>query len=136
MRGRLYLLRHAQTMDSDLLADLLVDPPFQEAIGVLQMISKNPEDLQFYEARLKFLRDQQAQIEAAKQEGREEGREKGREEGREEGHEKGIIAGKIQLLQELLGDGVSVKAELLVQSLPELESRRSELQQRVRGCEI
>jgi predicted transposase/invertase (TIGR01784 family) len=121
----LYLLRHAQTMDSDLLADLLVDPPFQEAIGVLQMISKNPEDLQFYEARLKFLRDQQAQIEAAKQEGREEGLE--------EGHEKGIIAGKIQLLQELLGDGVSEKAELLVQGLPDLESHMSELQQRLRG---
>jgi flagellar biosynthesis/type III secretory pathway protein FliH len=112
-------------MDSDLLADLLVDPPFQEAIGVLQMISKNPEDLQFYEARLKFLRDQQAQIEAAKQEGREEGLE--------EGHEKGIIAGKIQLLQELLGDGVSEKAELLVQGLPDLESHMSELQQRLRG---
>jgi flagellar biosynthesis/type III secretory pathway protein FliH len=93
------------------------------------MISKNPEDLQFYEARLKFLRDQQAQIEAAKQEGRQEGRE----EGREEGHEKGIIAGKIQLLQELLGDGVSEKAELLAQGLPELASHMSELQQRLRG---
>ena len=54
-------------MDSNRLATLLVDPPFQEAIGVLDMISKKPEDLQFYEARLKFLRDQHSQIESAKQ---------------------------------------------------------------------
>jgi predicted transposase/invertase (TIGR01784 family) len=52
----LYLLRHAESMDADKLLALLVDPPFEEAIGVLEMISKNPDDLQFYEARLKFLR--------------------------------------------------------------------------------
>ena len=47
------------------------------------MISKNPEERQFYDARLKFLRDQQAQLEAAKQE-----TIKAREEGLEEGLER------------------------------------------------
>ena len=69
----LYLLRHAETMDADQLAALLVDPPYQEDIGVLDMISKNPEDRQFYEARLKFLRDQHSQLEAAELNGEARG---------------------------------------------------------------
>ncbi|MEZ6134185.1 MAG: Rpn family recombination-promoting nuclease/putative transposase [Pirellulaceae bacterium] len=129
----LYLLRHADTMDADQLADLLVDPPYQEAIGVLDMISNNPEDLQFYEARLKFLRDQHSQIEAAEQEGEARGRRIGLEAGREEGREEGMVAGKIQLLQELLGDRIASKLELLAKPLVDLESQLAQLQQRLRN---
>jgi len=41
------------------------------------MISKSPEDRQFYEARMKFLHDAEARLLAARAEGRLEGREEG-----------------------------------------------------------
>jgi predicted transposase/invertase (TIGR01784 family) len=133
----LYLLRHAESMDSDQLAALLVDPPYQEAIGVLDMISRNPEDRQFYDARLKFLRDQQSQLDAAMQEGmnkgREEGREVGREEGLEEGLERGELRGKIITLQEILGDPLTSKDELDSRPLSELNSLVAHLQRRLRN---
>jgi predicted transposase/invertase (TIGR01784 family) len=135
----LYLLRHAESMDSDQLAALLVDPPFEEAIGVLEMISKNPEDLQFYEARLKFLRDQQAQIESAKEAleeatrtARKEGREEGREEGERTGLAKGKLSGQIQLLQQLLGEQLTEDSKLESSSVDALEKQLAELQQRLR----
>ncbi len=87
------------------------------------MISKNPEQRQQYEARLKFQRDEAARLEGAisegikkgRVEGRVEGRQEGRQEGLQEGMEKGIevgiekgiqkgaLLGRITLLQELLG---------------------------------
>lgn len=78
----LYLLRHAEGSDPDEISDLLGDPEFREAVGVLEMISKTPEERQFYEARLKFLRDEEARLIAARREGHEEGRQEGREEGK------------------------------------------------------
>ncbi|MFO0943376.1 MAG: Rpn family recombination-promoting nuclease/putative transposase [Pirellulales bacterium] len=77
----LYLFTRAATMESEQLSDLLGDAPYREAIGVLEMISKTPEDYQYYEDRLKFLRDEEAKLADAKQEGLEQGLEKGREEG-------------------------------------------------------
>ncbi|MEZ6135089.1 MAG: Rpn family recombination-promoting nuclease/putative transposase [Pirellulaceae bacterium] len=122
----LYLLRHADTMDAGKLADLLVDPPYQEAIGVLDMISKNPEDLQFYEARLKFLRDQHSQIEAAKQAAHD-----ARIEGLEQGLKRGELRGKIHILQELLGDPVTANEELDSRPLDELSTLVAQLQDRL-----
>ena len=132
----LYLLRHAESMDSDQLAALLVDPPYQEAIGVLDMISKNPEDLQFYEARLKFLRDQQSQIEAAKQDAvkaRDEGLEEGLERGLKRGLERGELRGKIHMLQEILGDPPTENEDLDRQTLDELSTILAQLQDRLRN---
>ena len=63
------------------------------------MVSQTPEERQFYEDRVKFLRDQNAQIQQARFEGMEEGLEKG--------IERGTLSGKIQLLQQLLGDSES-----------------------------
>lgn len=56
----------------------------------------------------------------------------GREEGREEGVEKGVVVGKIQTLQELVGDPVSSRAVLLAVDLSELEQSLAELQRRLR----
>ncbi len=64
--------------------------------------------------------------------GREEGLEKGREEGREEGLERGMLAGKIQLLQDLLGEPVSSKDELLAIGIDALATQLAVLQQRLR----
>lgn len=42
-------------------------------------------------------------------------------QGREEGREEGVVIGKIQTLQELVGDCVSTREELLICNLLELE---------------
>ena len=88
------------------------------------MISKSPEDRQFYEARMKFLHDEEARLIAA----REDGLAKGREEGREEGS----LVGKIQLLQQLLGDSEMSLDDLLRRSPADLSELLSELQDRLR----
>ncbi len=95
-------------MEPEQLSELLAEEPYREAIGVLEMISKTPEDYQYYEDRLKFLRDEQAKLADARQEGLEQGREQGLEQGREEGK----LAGRIQVLQELLEEPVTPDSEL------------------------
>ncbi len=132
----LYLFTHAAETDPVTLANLLRDPAYHEAIGVLQMISKSPEDLQYYEDRLKFLRDERGTLLAAKQEGEQlglaKGREEGREVGREEGREEGKLAGKIQTLQELLGETVTSDDELLSRDRETLTTVLTSLQSRLR----
>ncbi len=66
------------------------------------------------------------------EEGREQGREEGLEQGREEGLEHGILAGKIQLLQDLLGEPVASKNELLALEVEALATQLAVLQQRLR----
>ena len=85
------------------------------------MISQSPEDRQFYEARMKFLHDEEARLIAA----RPEGEAKGREEGREAGVAKGRVVGKIQMLQEILGELVANESDLLELELDELSQQLS-----------
>ena len=136
----LELPKFAPSSDADRLSSLLSEPPFDEALGVLAMISKNPDDLQFYEARLKFLRDEEAKLEAAMQEGMEKGIEKGIEKGMErgieKGMEKGLLAGKVQTLQELLGEAEASNQDLLRLSLDELSALVQSLQSRLRGRDV
>lgn len=116
-----YFLKHAEGLEAEELAARLVDNEFREAAGVLEMISKSPEDRQFYEARMKFLHDEEARLIAA------------REEGREEGATHGTLIGKIQILQEILGGSVAGTPELLQRSSDELSELLSELQERLRA---
>ncbi len=120
----LYLFTRAADMEPEQLSDLLGEEPYREAIGVLQMISKTPEDYQYYEDRLKFLRDEEAKLSDARQEGLEQGRE--------EGQEQGMLAGKIQVLQSLLGEPVLSESDLLATSVTALAIKLAELQQRLR----
>ena len=113
----LYFLKHAEELEAEQLAKQLVDDEFREAAGVLEMISKSPEDRQFYEARMKFLHDEEARLIAAREEGREEG----------------SLAGKIQLLQQLLGDEEIGTDELVQRGSDELSKLLSELQSRLRS---
>jgi flagellar biosynthesis/type III secretory pathway protein FliH len=125
----LYLFRHAAEQETGLLSEILGEPPYREALGVLQMISRSPEDYSYYEDRLKFLRDEEDKLFTA----REEGWHEGRQEGRQEGLEKGKIAGRVQTLQELLGDTVMGDQELEALDLPKLISLAEQLQQRLRN---
>jgi predicted transposase/invertase (TIGR01784 family) len=125
----LYFLKRAEHLEAKQLAERLVGDAYREAVGVLEMISKTPEDRQFYESRVKFLHDEQARLIAAREEGRAEGREEGRAEGREEG----TLAGKIQLLQQLLGDEEVSTSDLLQRTSLELNTLLLELQERLRS---
>jgi len=119
----LYFLKRAEYWEADELAEQLVDAEFCEAAGVLDMISKSPEDRQFYESRMKFLHDAEARLIAA--------REEGREEGMERGAAKGSLAGKIQVLQSLLGDDESRMQDLMQLGNDELSAILLELQERL-----
>ena len=103
-------------MEPEHLSNLLGEDPYREAIGVLEMISKTPEDYQYYEDRLKFLRDEEAKLADAKEEGREEGE----------------LAGKIRTLQELLGQPATPRDELLAMDTAVLLTLSTELRQRLR----
>ena len=83
------------------------------------MISRSPEDQQFYEARQKFLHDEQARLMAARQEGRQEGE----------------LVGKIQLLEELLGAEPTALAELRALGRDMLKARLDELKRSFRNFE-
>ena len=57
------------------------------------------------------------------------------EKGREEGREEGAVIGKIQILQELLGDESSSTASLRERTIGELSTMLADLQQRLRSRE-
>ena len=126
----LYLFTRAAEVEPEKLAELLRDPPYREAIGVLQMISKSPEDFQYYEDRLKFLRDERGKLLAAEKDGEQRGLLKGREEG------KSAVVATIRMLQELLGDSLTPDVELNAQSLDALTTLAYNLQKRLRDRAI
>ncbi|MCC6509656.1 MAG: Rpn family recombination-promoting nuclease/putative transposase, partial [Pirellulaceae bacterium] len=131
----LYLFTHATQMEPDELSDLLGGEPYRKAIGVLEMISKTPEDYQYYEDRLKFLRDEEGKLLAAREEGEQLGMVKGEQLGMVKGEQLGLLKGelsKIQMLQGLLGDPVSPFEELLSYDGPNLTSLLDSLQDRLR----
>lgn len=90
-----------------------------------------------YDQREKAQRDWEWMIQGTLQEGREEGRRQGREEGRQEGLQQGVergtLAGKIQLLQQILGIEETSLDTLMDKPLAELAAQLDELQQQLRS---
>ena len=139
----------ADRYEPERLRELLPGVEFQRAIAVIEAIAAKTEDRLMYDQREKAQRDYQWALdgareegreagrqegrEAGRQEGREAGRQEGREEGREEGLEIGSLAGKIQLLQQLLGEESSPTESLLEYSTGELSAFLVDLQQRLRS---
>ena len=72
-----FFFRQAMDLTPQELAARLSDQAFAEAAGVLEMIARSPRERELYEARLKMQRDEQARIDAAKDQSREEGRAEG-----------------------------------------------------------
>jgi hypothetical protein len=64
-----YFLQNAEQLTPEEIRQLFPDQEFSEAAGVLEMISRTPEQLMAYNARLKFQRDEAARIQLARQEG-------------------------------------------------------------------
>ncbi len=84
------------------------------------MISRTPEKRQLYEARIKFLHDEEARMIAA------------RMAGREEGIKKGELLGQFKVYQQLLGLSETPAWELQRLSPAELTHLITDLQQQLR----
>ena len=84
-----------------------------------------------YDDRLKPQRDYEWGLACARQEGLEEGLK----QAREQAMEKSVAVGKIQQLQELLGDELTSSASLREQTIDELSIMVADLLQRYRSRE-
>jgi len=119
-----FLLLFAQNYSAGELRRLLPGIEFETAISTIEIISAKTEDKQMYDQREKAQRDYDWAISGA--------REEGREEGLEQGLERGSVVGRIQMLQELMGDPSSTTADLAGCPLDTLTTQLTELQQRLR----
>ncbi len=108
-----HFFRFAASSTAEALHRLLPDPVFTEAIGVLEMIARNPEEKRFYESRLRMQRDEQARLEAAE--------------------ERGEAIGRVRVLQSLAGVKESTVEQLRSKSLDELAAMEFELKRQLRG---
>ena len=120
-----YFLQNADQLTPAEIRRLFPDQEFSEAAGVLEMISRTPEQLMAYNARLKFQRDEVARILQARLEGREEGRQ--------EGEEIGEARGRIAILQELLGQRVWTAEDFAKCDAAQLNAVADQLQQQLRA---
>ncbi len=122
-----------------LLREVLPGAAFEQAITALESIAAKTEDRAMYDQREKAQRDYRWQLDSAREEGRvkglEEGHGKGLEEGREEGVEIGALVGKIQLLQQLVGETCDSTASLAQRPTSALVTLLADLQQRLRARE-
>jgi len=85
-----------------------------------------------YDQREKAQRDYEWALSGAREEGIAEGREQARKEREQLGMEKGKLVGKIQLLQELLGDRPSSDTDLKELSSEAIAAQLAVLKQRFR----
>ncbi len=85
------------------------------------MISRTPEAQMLYNARLKFQRDAESCLRRARQ------------EGIQEGLEQGVLAGRILLLQQLLGLQESSVDDLAGYTVLQLSELETQLQQQLRA---
>jgi predicted transposase/invertase (TIGR01784 family) len=139
-----FFLLFADQYEPRRLRELLPEVEFQEAITIVEQIACKTEDRTMYDQREKAERDHQWRLEGALNAGLEQGREQGRvqgleqgrvqglEQGREEGRRQGVVAGKIQVMQQLLGEPERSLDDLLQQPLQELTRLLAELQERLR----
>ena len=119
-----YFLRNAEKLTPEEIRRLFPDEEIAEAAGVLEMISQTPEQLMFYNARLKFQRDEEARLIQARLEGEARGRQEGRQEG--------VIVGRVLLLQQLLGIRQSTVDDFSGYDVAQLTELEAELQRQLR----
>ena len=128
-----YFLQNADKLTPEEIPRIFPDEEMAEAAGVLEMISQTPEQLMFYNARLKFQRDEEGRLALARQEGEARGRQKGEEIGEARGEARGLKLGRITLLQELLGNRQSTVEELAGFDEAELHDMAEQLQHQLRS---
>ncbi|MFN0054430.1 MAG: Rpn family recombination-promoting nuclease/putative transposase [Planctomycetales bacterium] len=146
-----FFLMNAHLLSQNEMSRIFPDQEILEAAGVLVMISKSPREQQFYDARLKFQRDEATRQAAARRqadeaeraiesaranallEGRAEGRAEGLREGKSQGIERGQLLGRIALLQELLGVAEPAPGDISNDDDQRLSELAGELQVRLRS---
>ncbi len=116
-----YFLQNADKLTPAEIRRLFPDQEFSEAAGVLEMISKTPEQLLAYNARLKFQRDEAARMEQAAL------------DGEARGEARGVEIGRISLLQELLGQRIWSAEEFAACDATQLNAMADQLQQQLRA---
>ncbi len=124
-----FLLRRAHEYSGEQLRRLLPGIEFAQAIQVIEIISSKTEDRTMYDQREKAQRDYEWAISGARKEGREEGLALGIEQGIEQGK----LAGRAQLLQELLGEHAFTDEELRTMPQDALSALVAQLQNRLRS---
>ena len=112
LRQWIHFFRFAATSSPEELRQQLPDPVFSEAIGVLEMIARNPDEKRFYEARLKMQRDERARLEAAEA--------------------RGEAIGRVRVLQSLAGVTESTIEVLRMRPLEELAAMEVALKRQLR----
>jgi hypothetical protein len=110
-----FFFLYADRYEPERLRKLLPGIEFQQAITVVEAIAAKTEDRMMYDQRLKAQRDYQWGLDSAWQEGE--------------------LAGRIRLLQELLGQEPSPEASLRERTISELSTLLADLQQRLRARE-
>lgn len=121
-----WLFQRAEDLDADKLRSLLPEPPFQKMIGILEMISKTPNQRHIYDSLQRAARDKAWEISAAKREAMLAGQEMG--------HEKGLrigCAGQIRLLEQFLNLPHVSDEQLAGLTLTELEGLVADLKARL-----
>ncbi|MFM8189883.1 MAG: hypothetical protein ACKN85_15490 [Pirellula sp.] len=120
----LELPKYSPVDDNEVIADprdhRLPDPVFQRAVGVLEMISRTPDQRRHYDARLKWELDENTKIQTAFEEGEARGEARVRIE-------------LIRTLENLLQMQISSDAELRGKSVEELRQRAQYLQEMMRN---
>lgn len=122
-----FFLKMAPHLDVVRLRKLLAEAPFQKAIGIVEMISRTPEQRRIHDARQKAIRDQAWILEGT----REAAIKEGRQEGIELGIQRGDRRGKIHLLQQLLGEALTSDDVLGRLELAEMDAMIAALLSRV-----
>ncbi|AJO23449.1 hypothetical protein QQ991_08315 [Weizmannia coagulans] len=97
-----------------------------DAIKEWENLSANRENKVLYEARLKFLRDQLANIRGEREEGLKEGIQKGIEEGRQKGIEEGVQIAIKKMLSK--GTAPETIADMLDYPLEEIKKIQREIE--------
>lgn len=120
----MYFFQSAKGSTRPALLARLADPIFERAIGVLELISRTPDQRRHYDARLKWEMDERARLEAAFEEGEARGEAKGRLEGE---------IRLIRTLEGILGLPPSNEADLQQQSLEDLQKLTVALQDQARN---
>jgi predicted transposase/invertase (TIGR01784 family) len=124
----MYFFRRANGSSVDDLLDRLPYPVFERAVGVLEMISRTPDQRRHYDARLKWELDENTRIQTAFEEGEARGKIEGEARG-----EARVRIELIRTLEGLLQLQVSSDAELRGKSLEELQQRAQFLQEMIRN---
>ena len=131
-----YFLLNVENLTPDDIKRLFPDIEFQEAAGVLVMISLTPRQQRVYDAFMKLKRDEATRVvstEIALEEALRKGEEKGRLEGEERGRRVGELLGRIAVLQDLLGLAEPTSAELSLYDPGRLSELADQLQHQVRN---